>query len=211
MPFTSDWFQELAAVDATLLDKVDPGRYRPTIEEVANQTGHLSTGFRDASVELVREIHKRGYRLGTSFRVHPGHAYTYEPGRSFQEQLNIGFIAGTDAPRMRIGVGYRTQSSDTADLMSFYQTVREHADAFDDLVLSFRSPYLEPGQLDASSPSTSILAFVEEARTLPDWLFWGSALYLDRDDDRAILASTDTLADHVADIFGRISASRFGR
>ena len=216
MSFAREWFDQISDVDNAVLDSVTPSRYQPTVEEVIEQTKHFNAAFRNALIDFVEGLHRKGHTLSFRFRVESKHVYTYPKGRAYREQLNVGFYSREQA-WMRIGVGYRHASNDDKsvdDLMRFLKAIEKKGDRFDSLVGSFHQPHLAPSSLSLDSPSKSILTYINgdgvTQGRYPDWLFWGTKLDFSRGEDREILASSSKLVEHVADVFDRIKESPFG-
>jgi hypothetical protein len=216
MSFSTEWFNQLSDVDQSVLATVHTSRYRPTVEDVMEQTEYFDAAFRDTLLDVVKALQGRDHLLSYRLRVESKHVYTYPKGRAYREQLNVGWYS-RDQAWMRIGVGYRRATNNDKsvdDLMEFLRAIEKEGDRFDSLIGSFHRPYLTPLSLSLDAPSQSIITYIRgdgiTKGTLPGWLFWGTRLDFSREEDREILESSYKLVDHFTDVFDRIKASPFG-
>jgi hypothetical protein len=73
MSFSAQWFNQLSDVDQSVLATVHTSRYRPTVEDVMEQTEHFDAAFRDTLLDFVDGLHGRGYTLSHRLRVESKH------------------------------------------------------------------------------------------------------------------------------------------
>jgi hypothetical protein len=217
MSFDKHWFGTLATLTKEKLDHiVTRPRRVPAVEDLL-QEDVVGNDFAELLDLLVRELNERGHQLGTRIRVEPQHVYTYPQGTAYERQKNIG-LYGTSPGRLRIGIGFRLEESNSEialkQLEAFRKPIVENPQGFNELhnCLGGYHELMDDGwyppDVDTERPSDKFTQ--RRPGSGGDWMFYGAQLHCKDPAHRWILADISRVAEFAAEVFEVIERTPFG-